>query len=502
MEILILIMVLTLMAGLGLALAPMLRPSYVELAKAAEARGEFDQAVGFYGKALEEKPEDHPTRWNLANLYERMEKFDDQALQINTILAYFDKSNYENELEALLKLARYHYNKKNLDEFYLVLRKIIFFSPSHTESLFFLGVFSAAAEVLGRAAELLRKVIAAEPDNLDATVYLALCEIYRGDREKGDYFLNRVLNLDPGNLNASFILACLLKETDSDRAFGLVSRVVEGPRDYEMRPRAQLVYGGLLLKRGNPKAALDAFLSALDEGKDKSSEFLSDLYFGLAWTSMVLGDLVQADSWWQELAKINFNFIDMYAQFQQKTALSNEFIERKWNDRFELLTCPPLPAFLKEFTAVKIKNLDSIYEDWEMVKLNKGQPRKGKVECHSLTEFKNLTFTQLLIFSKKIIEKMGLKVDSEIETRDGYDCITKKDHAGRAAYLQIRNWSSVISDVPVRELHNKMEKSGTDLGILVVAGDFTHKAMKLAMDLGITLVDKDELSALMFQEYR
>lgn len=502
MEILIVVMIIVLMVGLSLALAPMLRPSYVDLAKAAESKGELEQAVEYYGKALEENPEDHPTRWSFANLLERMEKFDDQARQLNAILSHFDKTNYENELDALLKLARYYYNSKNLDEFYLVLRKILFFSPSHSESLFFLGVFAAASEILGRGAELLRKVIAAEPDNLDAMVYLALCEVFRGDREKGDYFLNRVLSLDPSNLHARFILACLTKESDPAKAFQYISGVIEGPREYEMRPRAQLIHGGLLLKRGNPKAAMETFLSAFDEGKDKTSDYLSDLYFGMAWTSMLLGDHVQADAWWQELVKINFNFMDLYAQFQQKTALSAEFIERKWNDRFELITCPSLPTFLKEFTAVKIKNLDSIYEDWELVKLNKGQPRKGKVDCHSLTEFRNLSFTQLLTFSKNIMDKMGLKVDREIDTKDGYDCITKRDLGGRIAYLQIRTWSSVISDVPVRELHNKMEKLGVDLGILVVAGDFTHKAMKLAMDLGITLVDKDELSALMFQEYR
>jgi tetratricopeptide (TPR) repeat protein len=472
-------------------------PSFLDQAKEAEKRGDYDLAIDLYKRFLDSEPKNHDARWHLIAIYEKQNRIDDETAEIKIFLEDFKFSSHPRELEAHIKLAKNYYLAGKWEDFYLELRKVIFFDSTHTESIFFTGVFYAANDLISRAVEALTTVLEREPQNNAALIYLSLCLVFRSESDKAEYHLNQILKSDQSHPDAHFLIACLKKSREPDEALRHLDKCLASS-NFRHTLRAVLLKSFILTDMHKYEEAADLLLRYPPDEKT-NKDIAADLLLTHAWAAHMAGRKNESVQCWEDLVKINFSYMELYAQYNLNNIFSMEIVEHKWRDRFEMFHCPSPTAYLENYANVNLRNLDSIYDDWELCKMNKGLPSKGPVTCYTLTDFRKLSLSELLGFSKKIVEKMGYRVAQEMESKEGYDCITKKDYNDRVFFVQIRNWSSVTSDVPVRNLAEKMEKEGLRNGVLVIAGDFTNKAIKLGMDLGINLVDKDELNALVFK---
>jgi tetratricopeptide (TPR) repeat protein len=385
-----------------------------------------------------------------------------------------------------------------MENFFLEIKKVLFFNPGHEESLLFLAMLYAANDMYSNAINSFTKILQADPENREALFYSALCCLSLNEKEKGEALLNSLLSITPEDSDTLTILGYLKKPVDIDKAIDFFKGAIKSETGFDLMDYASLFYAVCLMKKGEYDTAYQELSKLEPFSESKPLDYKSELYFSLAWAAHKNGKPVLSEKWWEKLVGFNFTYLDLFGQYKIHNLLSFEMVNKKWNDMFKNMTIPALKLLLARYKGLNIKNMESEFDNWSLGKRQKGKGKIKNVTCYTIEEFINLNFNELLSFSKKIIETMSYRVDTEIDNKSGYDCITQPDLNGNCHYVQIRNWNSIVSDVPIKELYNLMEKKNVPKGILVTSGTFTQKAQKAAMDLGISLIDKNELKTLMF----
>lgn len=464
----------------------------------AEKKGDIKKAIEVYNKILSESPDNNNIRWRLATLYAKNNMLDKEAETLKILVKKIQFIKFENELTAHLRLANYYHSSGQMENFFLEIKKVLFFNPNHSESILFLAMLYAANDMYSKAIVNFLMILNSEPNNKDSLFYMALCSLSLNERDKCEYYLNNLLTLEPDNPDALTVMGYLKKPTDLDIAIDYFNRAINTEKNFDLMDYAPLYNAVCLMKKHEYEEAYLQLSNIEIFAENKTLDYKSELYFSLAWAAHKNGKPVLSEKWWEKLVTINFTYMDLFGQYKIHNLLSFEMVNKKWNDMYKSMTLPSIKIILAQYTNLNIRNMESVYDDWALGKKQKKSTRKKNITCYTISEFINLNYNELLSFSKKIVEKMSFRVEKELDNKSGYDCITQKDLNGHTHLIQVRNWSSIVSDGPVKELYNAMQKKDVNKGILVIAGMFTKKAQKAGMDLGISLIDKEELKALMF----
>ena len=167
-------------AGEVVSKAPEFFGGYFILGRCALARGQLDEAIAQYRKALSIKNDIPEAHLDLANLYAQ-KGMNDQAKEEYALVLKMQPDN----IDAMYSLGAIYYNEKNWDEAVAHLQRVVEKQATHVQAQRVLGYAYAQKGDYAKAAEHFRKYLELNPNAEDKKAAEEIIRLGKGTGGSG-----------------------------------------------------------------------------------------------------------------------------------------------------------------------------------------------------------------------------------------------------------------------------------------------------------------------------
>jgi len=170
----------------------------------------FDQAIQTYNKYLKLNPSDRKIQEILAGLYRSTGREEEEIQQKEAILA-----QHPDDLELMLELGKIYHNRNENEKAVAMLQRLLEKDPQNTEALEYLGKAYMDLEQYNKAIMTYKKIIQIEPQN--ARIFCNIASAYRMKKNFriAKNFVRKALSIDP-KFGLAFITMAQIYETSAE----------------------------------------------------------------------------------------------------------------------------------------------------------------------------------------------------------------------------------------------------------------------------------------------
>jgi tetratricopeptide (TPR) repeat protein len=230
--------------------------AYDNLGNVLLGKGQVNEAIGQFEKALEVHPDDAIAHNNLGNALVQKGRLDEaivqyrKALEINPVYA-----------EAAYNLGNALLQKGLVDEAIAQFRTAMKIYPGFADAHYSLGIALRQKGLVDEGIAQLRMALEIDPENAKVHNNLGTALLQKGLVDEGIVQLRKALEVDPDHANARYNLGiALLQKGQVDEAIVLFRKVVEAEPRFV---KAHDYLGIALLQKGRMEEAVVHFQRAL-----------------------------------------------------------------------------------------------------------------------------------------------------------------------------------------------------------------------------------------------
>jgi tetratricopeptide (TPR) repeat protein len=238
-----------------------IKPDYAEahnnLGNVLLQKGSVDEAIVHYQKALEIKPDYAEACYNLGNALLQKDNVDEALVHFQKALDI--NPNY---VEAHNNLGIALLRKDNVDKALVHFQKALEINPDNAEAHYNLGTALLKKGSVDEAISHFQKSLEIKPDHAEAHYNLGTALLQRGNVDEAISHFQKALETRPGYAEAHNNLGtALLRKGSLDEAIVHFQKALEIKPDYA---EAHYNLGNALLRKGSPDEAISHYQKALE----------------------------------------------------------------------------------------------------------------------------------------------------------------------------------------------------------------------------------------------
>ena len=263
--------------ALAVELEPARAAAHARLAQALILLQEMDDATREMERARDLDPQQPPTRYNLARLYEGQQRHEEALTEYAAFLKLAPSDPRANSVRQ--RVALYYENTERLDDALRLYEEILAGEPGNVAALIARADIQYRRTQYDDALRGYEKVLALDPATWSAHANAAFIYRLRGDLTRAVDHYRRTIALNPEHITSQYFLGTLYADQGEDtEALEQFARVVA------MQPEHPLVHysiGKLLLKRGDREGAQKEFdrhrtIQAAERARSRTASTMGD----------------------------------------------------------------------------------------------------------------------------------------------------------------------------------------------------------------------------------
>lgn len=472
-------------------LKPRLDPMNKAIAFGKQMR--YSDAITEYKRVLYSEPNDINIHFKVADLYIKLNKFDQAIFHLNEIIRV-GKYNYEVErLDVLKKLANAYYIVSDIEKSFRSYLDILSLFGEDTEAFYNIAFIALGQEEFDIAQRYFDRLIKLET-NFEIFFGTGIC-CYQNDKiiDAIKYFKEAV-TLKPESEIANLAVAfSLKKDLKINEAISYSNNLLNNVTNDEVKYILKRFISFLYIESDRLNDAISLFEEILElSRKEKRKDELMLSLYDLGFAFIKSNDKEKAATYWNELYSIDQDYSDIQVKLG---ILRNEFnVSDEDKDDFVVPIDDYLEDWLENAFAsnflwdicglksdkkIDIKNMlvttKVVKEKEEIVS------DKTEVEYNDrIDKFCSIDSENFRIISNRLVSKLGYKVDEILQTyreSDGVDFLAHSDEEKGSILIWVRRWKDTnVGEITLRNFAQAINDIKAQKGLFITTAELTSAA--------------------------
>jgi len=382
--------------------------------------------------------------WYIGQCYEKLKNYELALVEYNKASLSTKFIPPLNEAEAHKRIALANLELGNVNRAYREFQIVTTLNPQNPDAYFYLGVMAKNKGELQKGVEFFEKAFQYKKDYPEAYFEHGKLNYLLMHTDKAKKSLLEAINQDPDLYEAHYYYGIILEK---DKVYQKsIDEFLLALRDDRFKFDSYVHLGSIYMALSDKDSAFDIFEKALAVGT-VNKESLLDAKYKYADYLVQERDLNRALKLWQEI----YSQDDRYKDVESKIQIYGDISKSENLTRF--------------FTSLK---QDFIKTGYTLCKLLRVKVENYNFQKNDLLEFIGTS-------------RLG---------RDDIICV-----------MHMVRWTSLVGEIPVRELIDSVVERGASKGIFVTATYFSEKAHNLSKIRPLELIEREKLEQLLSKVY-
>lgn len=382
--------------------------------------------------------------WYIGQCYEKLKNYELALVEYNKASLSTKFIPPLNEAEVHKRIALANLELGNVNRAYREFQIVTTLNPQNPDAYFYLGVMAKNKGELQKGVEFFEKAFQNKKDYPEAYFEHGKLNYLLMHTDKAKKSLLEAINQDPDLYEAHYYYGIILEK---DKVYQKsIDEFLLAQRDDRFKFDSYVHLGSIYMALSDKDSAFDIFEKALAVGT-VNKESLLDAKYKYADYLVQERDLNRALKLWQEI----YSQDDRYKDVESKIQIYGDISKSENLTRF--------------FTSLK---QDFIKTGYTLCKLLRVKVENYNFQKNDLLEFIGTS-------------RLG---------RDDIICV-----------MHMVRWTSLVGEIPVRELIDSVVERGASKGIFVTATYFSEKAHDLSKIRPLELIEREKLERLLSKVY-
>jgi len=382
--------------------------------------------------------------WYIGQCYEKLKNYELALVEYNKASLSTKFIPPLNEAEVHKRIALANLELGNVNRAYREFQIVTTLNPQNPDAYFYLGVMAKNKGELQKGVEFFEKAFQYKKDYPEAYFEHGKLNYLLMHTDKAKKSLLEAINQDPDLYEAHYYYGIILEK---DKVYQKsIDEFLLALRDDRFKFDSYVHLGSIYMALSDKDSAFDIFEKALAVGT-VNKESLLDAKYKYADYLVQERDLNRALKLWQEI----YSQDDRYKDVESKIQIYGDISKSENLTRF--------------FTSLK---QDFIKTGYTLCKLLRVKVENYNFQKNDLLEFIGTS-------------RLG---------RDDIICV-----------MHMVRWTSLVGEIPVRELIDSVVERGASKGIFVTATYFSEKAHNLSKIRPLELIEREKLEQLLSKVY-
>ncbi len=382
--------------------------------------------------------------WYIGQCYEKLKNYELALVEYNKASLSTKFIPPLNEAEVHKRIALANLELGNVNKAYREFQIVTTLNPQNPDAYFYLGVMAKNKGELQKGVEFFEKAFQYKKDYPEAYFEHGKLNYLLMHTDKAKKSLLEAINQDPDLYEAHYYYGIILEK---DKVYQKsMDEFLLALRDDRFKFDSYVHLGSIYMALSDKDSAFDIFEKALAVGT-VNKESLLDAKYKYADYLVQERDLNRALKLWQEI----YSQDDRYKDVESKIQIYGDISKSENLTRF--------------FTSLK---QDFIKTGYTLCKLLRVKVENYNFQKNDLLEFIGTS-------------RLG---------RDDIICV-----------MHMVRWTSLVGEIPVRELIDSVVERGASKGIFVTATYFSEKAHGLSKIRPLELIERERLEQLLSKVY-
>jgi tetratricopeptide (TPR) repeat protein len=404
----------------------------------------YKEALELFQELLAKESINKLYNWYIGQCYENLQNYELAIVEYNKVAlsTKFPPPLVESEIHE--KLAMMNLKIGNINKAFQEFQIVTTLTPSNAEAFYYLGVLTKNNDDLQKSLEYFDKAIYASDSFPEAYLEHGKLHFHLKHIDKAKRSFIKVIEQNPDLPEAHYYYGMILEK---DRIYQKSIREFRmALEDIRFRFNSYVHLGSVFWALSQKEESFENFEKALEIGKGKGEDLVEAKY-QYADRLVQSGDLNKAIKLWDEINSASPKYKD-------------------------------------------VENRLQVY----------GEISKSENLTRFITSLKN----DFLTAGSAICKLLKLKVEKyQFKKEDYLEFVGNQRVSGTEmlCVLHLTRWTTLVGEIPLRELLDKMAEEGATKGVFVTSAHFLEKAQDLSKIRPLTLLDREELEKLLARVY-
>lgn len=468
------------------------RLSFYERAEALASRGAYTDARGLIRSRLDSNPADFRAHYQMSRIYALEGNQDNELHHLKEVKRINNYSPNMDAMKILNRIGEIYYNQERFQESYESFLDAFNAIANNQQAAVYLAFMAVGQGQFEIAERFFKFLVRSAPQVADYHIARGVCLSILKKKEALDEF-EAGLNIKPQDVTARFLTALQAFRLNSiDRSRELIGELLPAIQDPNIKHIAHRLAAGIFYQARDYDRALEYAEKCLEFAREQNwASEEHDSRISIACMAMLTGDLDKANENLLELEIRNpqDQLVLRVSDFRMDLEEGVATIDKVSPRGFDFLA--HMHDWVRNrFPDDAIFNLSGLRmeEDFDILEIHSREPefrpavplQPGIDFDELISRFNELKSDDFNQASQQIIALQGFSIESRLpyRERDGADfiCSNNEDKKTRALF-RIRQWTNQpISDIFLRDMQNKMNELGVQLGFVVAGARLTPGA--------------------------